>query len=228
MGDPKRFRKRYKTPTHPWITTRIEEEKKLLKEYGLSRKKEIWKMDSKLKNFFDQAKQIVSMEKEKAEEKKRNLIQKLQRLGFLSKNSEFDDILGLTIKDIMERRLQTIVFKKGLARTMKQARQFITHRHILVGDRVITMPSYIVPVDVENNISFIQLSSLSNPEHPERKKEIEKQKKEELIVKEEKGKKKKPKRKLTLKNVKSRKKKEPKKSKEDKKQNKKQKDKNEK
>ena len=177
MGDPKKFRKKYKTPTHPWMKERIEEEKKLLSEYGLGRKKEIWKMDSKLKKFFNQAKQIVGMEKEKAEEKKKNLIQKLQRLGLLSKNAGFDDILGLTINDIMERRLQTIVFRKGLARTMKQARQFITHRHILVGDRVITMPSYIVPVELEDKISFVKASPLSDPDHPERKKDEKEEKK---------------------------------------------------
>ena len=77
-------------------------------------------------------------------------------------------MLGITIKDILERRLQTIVFKKGLARGIKQARQFVTHQHIAVNDRIITAPSYLVLASEEGKVSFIPKSPLADPEHSER------------------------------------------------------------
>jgi len=76
--------------------------------------------------------------------------------------------LTITLKDVLERRLQTLVYKKKLARSIKQARQFITHRHVTVSDKVITSPSYIVTKDDENKIGFSSLSALNSIDHPER------------------------------------------------------------
>ena len=67
----------------------------------------------------------------------------------------------------MERRLQTQVVRRGLARTMKQARQMIVHRHIMVGDKIITSPSYLVKAEEEDKIKFAPKSPFSNPDHPE-------------------------------------------------------------
>ena len=41
MGNPKRHRKKYSTPAHPWQRARIEEERELSKEYGFKNKKEM-------------------------------------------------------------------------------------------------------------------------------------------------------------------------------------------
>ena len=67
-----------------------------------------------------------------------------------------------------ERRLQTIVVKKGLARSVRQARQFITHGHIIIGENKITAPNYMVNSDEELMITFSQNSRLHSEDHPER------------------------------------------------------------
>ncbi len=181
MGDPKKTKKKYKTPTHPWQRERIEEERVIVKEYGMKNKKEIWKIKSMLAGFKDQVKKLTATPTAQAEIEKNLLMKKLLRIGLLKEGSRIDDVLGLTLKNIMDRRLQTLVFKKGLSRTMNQARQFIVHEHVMIGNKKITSPNYIISVEEEGRIGFSQNSSLSSNEHPERtpveRKEKPKQKK---------------------------------------------------
>ncbi len=146
MGDPRFQRKKFKTPLHPWQASRIKEEGELVKEYGLKNKREIWKMRSKLRNWQDQAQAIVAMAGEKEEAATKVLLDKLQKFGAISPEAKFDDILSLTVRDVAERRLQTQLYKKGMAFTPKQARQFIVHKKVLVNNRQITSPSYLVKV----------------------------------------------------------------------------------
>jgi len=141
--------KKFSKPRTLFNRPRIEEENKLVEEYGLKNKKEIWKADSKIKSLREKAKDLLREKPEKQE----LFIAKLKQRGF-SVNS-LDDVLSLKIEDILKRRLQTIVFKKRIANTEKQARQLITHKKILVGDSVINIPSYIVPLDMENKIKLI-------------------------------------------------------------------------
>jgi len=169
MGDPKKPRKKYFTPSHPWQKERIDEEKILSKEFGLKNKEEIYKMRSKLKKFSNQVKELSGMSTEQAEKEKQQLFERLVRMGLIASTSNIEDVLGLTSKDIMERRLQTIVFRKGLAKSIGQARQFIVHGHVKVKDRKVTIPSYLVNVDEQNAVSFSAKSSLSSEDHPERK-----------------------------------------------------------
>jgi len=165
MGDIKRQRKKFSKPNHPWNKERILAEQELLKEYGLKRKKEIWKMDSILSNFARQAKELIT---EKDDLKKSQLLGRLISLGLSNKNNGVEDVLSITLKDILERRLQTLVVRKNLSRSMNQAKQFIVHGHISVADKKITIPSYLVSVNEENLIQFAQDSDLANPEHSER------------------------------------------------------------
>jgi small subunit ribosomal protein S4 len=168
MGDPKRLRKKYSTPSHPWQKQRIDEEKELLQEYGFKNKKELWKLNSKLRTFRNSVKKLITQNDEISIKEKANLILKLHKLGVVGQDAVLEDILGVTIKDLCDRRLQTIVFKKGLARSSRQARQFITHEHILVGDRKITFPSFLVNTDEELMVVFSEGSNISNEDHPER------------------------------------------------------------
>lgn len=168
MGDIKRIRKKYTSPRHPWEKTRIEEEKKILLEYGLKNKTEIWKTNSVLKKITDQVKKLIALQTVQSEKEKQQLIKKLQKLNLLKEGAELGQALSLTIKDILERRLQTLVYRKKLARTMRQARQFIVHEHIKVGDKLITSPSYLISTEEEDKISFTTSSKLNNPDHPER------------------------------------------------------------
>jgi len=149
MGDPKKQRKKFSTPSHPWQKERIAAEKEILNQYGLRRKYEIWKMDSLLKKFLNRAKTIIAKRTLQSEIEKKQLLDRLHLLGLLKKDSNIEDILNLTLKEIMERRLQTLVHRKQIAKTMRQARQLITHEHIAVGSRKITSPSYLVSVREE-------------------------------------------------------------------------------
>ena len=177
MGSPKKIRKKYQTPRHPWQRSRINAEAIIFKEYSLKNKKELWKQQSLLRKYTKQAKRLTNLETEQAKKEKEQLINKLYKLGLLNKTSTIDDVLSLTLKDILERRLQTILFRKNITKSIKQARQFITHNHILVNSKRITSPSHIVSRDEEDKITFNPKSSLKDPEHPERIKEEKKEKK---------------------------------------------------
>ncbi|MBI1969904.1 30S ribosomal protein S4 [Candidatus Woesearchaeota archaeon] len=169
MGDPRRVRKKFQTPSHPWQKERIEKEHTLTKEYGLKNKRELWKMASIARSFTTQAKRLSVLNTPQARKEEKQVLTRLQHYGWIKPNATLDDVLGLTVNSILERRLQTLVFKKNLAKSIDQARQFIVHRHILVGKRKITVPSYLVPLAEETAITFAENSKLQNPEHPERK-----------------------------------------------------------
>ena len=168
MGDPRKVRKKYSTPTHPWQKERIEEEIELLNSYGLKNKREIWKTRTFLKKFTQQAKKLVAASGTQAELEKGQLLNRLSSLGIIEGSAHLEDVLTILPKDVMERRLQTLVFKKNLSRSLKQARQFITHRHILINDQLITAPSYLVTKTEEAKISFITSSALNSIDHAER------------------------------------------------------------
>jgi small subunit ribosomal protein S4 len=149
MGDIKRKRRLYSRPRKLFDKVRIDQEKEIVKEFGLKNKKEIWKAKSVSEKFRKRAKELIS----KTEEEKKNFVEKLNKRG-LSVNDNAD-VLGLTERDILERRLQTILFKKKMANTPKQARQLIVHRHIKVGDTIVNKPSFWITKELENEISII-------------------------------------------------------------------------
>ena len=169
MGDPRKIRNKYQTPMHPWQKDRLETENPLMKIYGLKNKKELWKAGSKLKGFKDNAKSLVALKGEQAEKERKQLIEKLKSYGLLE-TSDLDEILGLKLEQLLDRRLQTIVVKKGLARTVKQARQMITHKQINVNGKKITAPGYLVRIKDEGSLSYSASSKFNDPNHPERAK----------------------------------------------------------
>ena len=162
MGDPKKQRKKFSKPNHPWQKERIEAEKDILKHYGLRRKEEIWKMESLLRSLLHRAKTIIGERTDQSEIEKKQLLNRLNSLGFLKKDSKIEDVLNLKLKDILERRLQTLVQRKQLAKTMMQARQIITHEHVAIGNKKITSPSYLVSVFEEPQIRLIRALNLMN------------------------------------------------------------------
>lgn len=181
MGDPRRSRKKFSTPSHPWQKERIESEKALIKEYGLKNKKEVWKAKTPLDHFTKRIKMIISTGGTEADEEARILLDKLVAQGLVKEGAKLGDVLSLTIKDILERRLQTLVFRKGMARTVTQARQFVTHGHITVNGTKISSPAYLATVAEEKTLAFMPKSSLASPEHPEtaRKEALSEKKKEQ-------------------------------------------------
>ena len=178
MGDIRKTRKKYQKPNHPWNKQRIDDERALSRDYGLTNKKELWKAETILKGFKDQIKSFPSMSEENREHQKTLLRARLNKLGLITQQTELGEVLGFTTEKILERRLQTIVHKKGLARSAKQARQFIIHEHILVNGKKVNAPSYLVLKDEEAAIEFSTRSSLAKEDHPERapKEKVAKQK----------------------------------------------------
>jgi len=144
MGLARKTRRKYETPNHPWQAERIDEERKLISEYGLTNKKQIWKMSSLLRNFRKQAREIIGLRGERKDASIKILISKLNRLGLLNKDSTTGDVLNLSLRDILERRLQTVVYKMRLANSVKQARQFILHRKVMINGKVVSSPSYLI------------------------------------------------------------------------------------
>jgi len=185
MGSPRKQKKKYDKPSHPWQKDRILAEKEISREYGLKRKYEIWKMNTILKNFTQQAKSLIATQSSQSEKERDQLLARLSSLGLIETDTGVGDVLSLSLKDVMERRLQTIVFRKNLARSLTQARQFIVHEHIKVGDKIINSPSYLVPLSDEATIIFDGSSVLSKPDHPERFIEEKKELKIDKIEKEE-------------------------------------------
>jgi small subunit ribosomal protein S4 len=161
MGDPRRLKKKFKKPKHPFQKDRILEELEFVGKYGLRNKREYWKMRTMLGNWRDLARQSRTLSEERAKEVQQTLIQKLNRLGIIGSEAEFEDVLLLTPEDLLKRRLQSLVYERGLASTIYQARQFIIHGHIQIGGKKINAPSYIVKRDEEELIDFTPQSPLS-------------------------------------------------------------------
>ncbi len=147
----KRKKKLYSNPKKPFDKPRIDEEKKIIEEFGLKNKKEIWKAEAKVKLAREKARNLIKSPREK----QKILFEQLKEIGI--KVDSLTDAFALETKNFLERRLQTIVFKKGLANTIKEARQKIVHRKILVDGEVINKPSYPVPVKIENKITIKNL-----------------------------------------------------------------------
>jgi small subunit ribosomal protein S4 len=166
MGDPKRQRKKYDTPRFPWRTDVLQAELKLLGQYGLRNKRELWRHRTELSKFRGIARSLLGMSAEQRRKLETQLLGKLHRLGILPEKAALDDVLDLSIQDILERRLQTIVFEKGLAQSVYQARQLITHRHIVIGKQMVYSPGYLVLRDEEATIAYAPTSPLSSSNHP--------------------------------------------------------------
>ena len=142
----KRKHKKYSKPKRPFDKERIEEEADIKKEFGLKNKKEIWRAEARIKSIREKAKKLISATPKEQEA----LFDRLKKMG-LNVNS-IADVLSLNKKDYLNRRLQTFVVKKRIAKTQKNSRQLITHRKILVENKVVDSPSYIVPVELEDKI----------------------------------------------------------------------------
>ncbi len=143
----KRKHKTYSKPKRPFDKVRIEEEGRIKKEFGLKNKKEIWKAEAKINSIREKAKKLIGA----PEEEQKSLFDRLNKIGIEVKS--IGDILSLEKEDYLKRRLQTITYNKKIAKSIKEARQLIAHRKILVGGKAVSAPSYIVSIELENKIT---------------------------------------------------------------------------
>ncbi len=168
MGDPKTPRRVWKKPKRPLNYDLLMDELKTLGAFGLKTKRELWKTQTELSRLRLQARSLLALRQEIRERKEPILIQSLSKIGLVDQNSTLDDVLNLQVTDLLSRRLQTIAQKKLYFKTPYQARQAIVHGHVMIGDSVVTIPSYIVKTEEETKIHLISESrfneTLSKPE----------------------------------------------------------------
>ena len=144
----KRKKKKYEKPKKPFEKQRIVDENAIKKKYGLKNKREIWKADAKIQQIRQRAKGLISGD----EKQKSEFFEKLNKMGL--KVNSIPEVLALTTEDLLKRRLQTILVEKKFVTTSRAARQLITHKHVLVKDEAVNIPSYLVPTSLEDHIKL--------------------------------------------------------------------------
>jgi len=154
MGDPAKRRKKYQTPRKEWDKTLLETEKALVTLYGLKNKKELRTVGTWIKNKRHIARKLLALPIELRRQRESELLGGLKKYGLVSEKATVDDVLGLKVEEALEKRLQTTVFRKGLANTINQARQFVVHGHIAINKNKVDAPGYMVLVDEASSISW--------------------------------------------------------------------------
>lgn len=153
MGSPRKFKNKYEAPKKLWEKDRLARDKGLRSEYGLKNSREIWIANAELKRYRKEARRLLSLTEEERKGDIEKIFKKLHRYGILAKSNSLEDILSLDIREILERRLQTRVLRKGFAKTVRQARQLVAHGFIAIGDKVVTVPGYLVTEEDDSKLN---------------------------------------------------------------------------
>jgi len=154
---PKVRSKVYVTPRRPYEKERLDQELKIIGEFGLRNKREVWRVKYTLAKIRKAARELLTLEEKDPKRlfEGNALLRRLVRIGVLDESRmKLDYVLGLKIEDFLERRLQTQVFKHGLAKSIHHARVLIRQRHVRVRRQVVNVPSFIVRLDSEKHIDF--------------------------------------------------------------------------
>ncbi|MHA2021192.1 MAG: 30S ribosomal protein S4 [Candidatus Thorarchaeota archaeon] len=168
MGDPRRQKKKYVSPKRPFDSDRFESELQVIGTYGLRNKRELWRHKTELSRYRRQARNLLALTAEERATLESDLVGKLVRLGALIGEPTLDSVLDLTLENLLERRLQTIVFRKGMASSAHHARQLVAHGHIALDQAKVTTPSRLISVSEEDRINYIPRSPLNDESHPAR------------------------------------------------------------
>lgn len=169
MGYPGKNRKTYSRPKTPFQSERIAGEVELVKSFGLRNKRELWKAQAVLRKYRHSSRTLLaSAASGQADPKVEAILNRLKKYGMLKEEGDLDAVLSMKITDVLERRLQTQVYRQGLANSMKQFRQFITHGHVQVSGRRVTIPSYLVRRGEEMTLDYYLGSPMAKEGHPER------------------------------------------------------------
>jgi small subunit ribosomal protein S4 len=154
LGDPKKARKTYSRPRSPWRADQLAQELYLLGTFGLRNKRELWKAQTHLSSIRKQARTLLAATETVRLREEKKLLDSLRRRGLIGEGATLDDILSLTVEDVLSRRLQSMVFKKGMAVSPLHARQLISHGHVMVGARRVTVPGFEVGSKEEGTVNL--------------------------------------------------------------------------
>merc|ERR1712007_231574 len=130
---PRNYSKTYSVPKRPFETARLDGELKLAGEYGLKNKREIYRIGFQLSKTRAAARDLLTRDEKDPKRlfEGAALLRRLHRMGVLDDDkNELDYVLSLTLNDFLERRLQTLVFKLNLAKSIHHARVLIRQGHI--------------------------------------------------------------------------------------------------
>lgn len=163
MGDPHKPKKMYHRPRRIWTTDQLNAELYIIGSYGLRNKRELWRAQSEVARFRNQARALLALPTEVRQEKETQLLTFLNRLGLVNQSATLDDVLNLKIEDLLERRLQTLVMKKRDIKSAQQARQMVAHGHVSLGNRIVNIPGYLVRREEEQQI-LLHMSASPTPE----------------------------------------------------------------
>ena len=64
--------------------------------------------------------------------------------NYYAKAKQMEGMTGENLMTILESRLDNVMFRMGFARTRKEARQIVDHKHVLVNGKQVNIPSYLV------------------------------------------------------------------------------------
>ena len=170
----KKLKKQYETPSEAWDEDRIEEEKELIEEFGLRNKKEVYRAESELRGLRRQARKAIAAE---SDEQRKPLLERAHSLGLIKSDGTIDDVLSLSTRDFLERRIQTAVERKGYADTAKEARQLVVHGHIYLNGEEVNVPGYLLTQEEEKELEL----RMPEPEEDEEEasEEVEEENQEE-------------------------------------------------
>ena len=161
MGAPRRNRSKFEKPKERWNLERIKNDTELIEQYGLKNMKELWKAQSELSRIRGNARELLSGSSSQFEGAKSQIVGRLSRLGVINENAAVDALLDLKPSALLERRLQTVVFRKGLARSIKQARQLTVHGFISINGKRVNKPGFIVNSQMEKFIGYYKPISIT-------------------------------------------------------------------
>merc|ERR1712070_1165930 len=140
------YSKTFSKPRRPFEKVRLDAELKTVGEYGLRSKRELWRVQFALNKLRNAARVLLTLDEKDPKRifEGEAIMRRMRNYGLLDETQDkLDYVLALGPEQFLERRLQTLVFKLGLAKSVHHARVLIRQRHIRVGKQIVNVPSFL-------------------------------------------------------------------------------------